>query len=362
MRLRGPSACAPATGTKGVPQAGLRHYGAGAMISRRLLIGGGGTLLGTRLLCVAASGAEMLREETGYLTAPDRVRLFYRKVGSGPHRVIIPNDVFLADRWAALGKDFTLVFFDLRNRGRSDSVSSPEQLASGIDHDVADIETVRRHFGFERASVIGHSYLGFVAARYAAAHAQRTDRLVLIGTMGPNPGKPYPPADPQVPPPWEGYSQDFMRATQLAMQPEHDNEMGCKAWWLTARAGFLWDQSLASQLSNEFCQFANEWPARMNRHIATYVRPSVLAHPMQAEEIDRITAPTLLVHGARDRNSPLAASRDWLGQLRQALLLVVAEAGHVPWVERPHEVLPAVARFLEGGIPIGAVSKTGRVP
>ena len=44
-----------------------------------------------------------------------------------------------------------------------------------------DIETVRRHFGLERVSVMGYSYLGKVAVMYAMAHPERVDRIVQLG-------------------------------------------------------------------------------------------------------------------------------------------------------------------------------------
>jgi pimeloyl-ACP methyl ester carboxylesterase len=69
----------------------------------------------------------------------------------------------------------TLVFFDQRGAGKSQLVFDPAQLT--IQKHVADVEAVRQHFGIGRLQLIGHSWGAMVAAFYAAAHPQTTDRM-----------------------------------------------------------------------------------------------------------------------------------------------------------------------------------------
>jgi pimeloyl-ACP methyl ester carboxylesterase len=53
------------------------------------------------------------------------------------------------DSFQHLAEHRTVIFFDSRNRGGSDSVGDRSKLARGIHHDVDDLEAVRRHFGTE---------------------------------------------------------------------------------------------------------------------------------------------------------------------------------------------------------------------
>src|SRR6185369_16884871 len=103
----------------------------------------------------------------GYVTTDDGVRLFFRKVGSGPHAVIVPNAVHMFDGFKRLADRRTVIFFDLRNRGASDSVSDNAKLEKGIHHDVDDLEAVRRHFRMQTVDLIGHSYVGLTVILYA---------------------------------------------------------------------------------------------------------------------------------------------------------------------------------------------------
>jgi alpha-beta hydrolase superfamily lysophospholipase len=85
----------------------------------------------------------------GRLATDDGARLFYRVVGSG-EPVIVPGGLFLEREFARLGRGRTVVFYDMRGRGRSDPV--PDSTRVTIQHEVRDLEAVRRHIGAERVA------------------------------------------------------------------------------------------------------------------------------------------------------------------------------------------------------------------
>jgi len=68
----------------------------------------------------------------GYVTTQDGVRLFFRRAGSGPKAVLIPNGMYLLDDLEYLAGERTLIFYDLRNRGRSDHVNDRSKLAGAF--------------------------------------------------------------------------------------------------------------------------------------------------------------------------------------------------------------------------------------
>ena len=64
-------------------------------------------------------------------------------------------------------------------------------------------------------------------------------------------------------------------------------------------------------------------------------------------ELAAVTAPTLLVWGARDGVVPVGESSTWLERMPDARLVVIPDAGHVPLVESPVELARAIGSFLE---------------
>jgi pimeloyl-ACP methyl ester carboxylesterase len=122
-----------------------------------------------------------LRTGERYIRTEDGTRLYYETFGDDPDVVVVPAACFLAPALSSLAEGRTLIFYDTRNRGRSDAVEESSSLT--IDREVGDLEEIRRKFGLERFSLVGWSYLSSVTAPYAAAHPERIARLLLIGPM-----------------------------------------------------------------------------------------------------------------------------------------------------------------------------------
>ena len=80
---------------------------------------------------------------------------------------------------------FHAVLFDQRGAGRSRPKGRRD--ANTLPHLIADMETIREKFGFERWMVVGGSWGATLALAYAQAHPDRVTGLVLratfLGTM-----------------------------------------------------------------------------------------------------------------------------------------------------------------------------------
>lgn len=98
-------------------------------------------------------------------------------------------------------------------------------------------------------------------------------------------------------------------------------------------------------------------------------RAAIAAEPHQGEQLRRLGAgdlPILLVWGREDRVAPFASSRAVVAALPRATFVPVDSAAHLPHLERPDVVVPAVVRFLRDhpGPRAGAMarSQTGAEP
>lgn len=74
---------------------------------------------------------------------------------------------------------YRIILFDQRGCGRSTPSVCLED--NSTEHLVADIETLRKHFGVERWHVFGGSWGSTLALRYAIAHADKCMGLILRG-------------------------------------------------------------------------------------------------------------------------------------------------------------------------------------
>jgi pimeloyl-ACP methyl ester carboxylesterase len=313
-------------------------------------------MLAATTIIVAAAGAcarqpaGSLARIGGYVTADDGARLHYSVVGSGSPTVIVPGGLFLERDLARLASGRTVVFYDMRNRGRSEPIADSARVS--IAHDVRDLEAVRRHVGAERFIPLGWSYLGMMVMRYAAEHPERVERIVQIGPLGRVWRTPYPDslvAHDAVPVP------DTAALAELAQLrtdglPVRDPRAYCERDYQVHRARLVGDARLADHVP-DLCAMPNEWPTRLERHFRHLFTSIVRDEPPSWDRFAQLDVPVLSIHGTQDRNAPYGGGREWVTHLPNARLLAVPGAAHLPWLDAPEVVYPALDLFLGGGWP-----------
>jgi proline iminopeptidase len=246
-----------------------------------------------------------------------------------------------------------LVFYDMRNRGRSEPVKEGERIT--IQYDVKDLEAIRQHFGFEKMNLIGESYLGLMVAMYALQFPSRVDRIVQIGPVPMKFGTEFPAAYSA------GDSYEVMdkakleelRALQKQGYPVSHPQEYCEKEWIETRAGLVGDQALAHKLGPGPCEMPNEWPTNLQRHFQFHFT-SVQKLDIAKSEFAKIAVPVLTIHGTKDRNAAYGSGREWASTLPNARLLTIEGAAHFPWIDQPETVLGAINSFFGGDWPSNA--------
>lgn len=172
--------------------------------------------------------------------------------------------------------------------------------------------------GLDTVAVLGHSFGGMVAAELAANNPRRVSRLVLIAPIG-------------------LWRDDAPIADLAGIPPESLPELvladptGPLAGLLTPpaddpRALFEAAVRMASVL-----HFI--WP---------------IPDKGLRRRIHRVSAPTLLVWGERDKLVPPLYADEFAALLRTSERVLIPDAGHLPHLEQPDQVRTAVLRFLGG--------------
>ena len=285
-----------------------------------------------------------------FVTTADGVRLFINVKGNGPNVVVVPNAITMEDDFDALLPGRTLVFYDPRNRGRSESVTDAATLSRGILNDVDDLDAVRRHVGAERIDLLGHSYFGLLVALYAMKHSDHVRRMVQIGPLQPNLTKQYPPP--------LSNDDDVKRAVfaelgKLQAAPPSDPIARCRQAWSILHRLYVYDARDVAKIAHwGFCEHGNE--RNMLAYLNQYIMPSVAALKLSEADFAKVSMPVLVVHGDKDRSAPYGGGRDWAALLPQARLLTTANAAHVPWVEAPEPTMRSLEVFLNGDWPTQA--------
>jgi proline iminopeptidase len=293
------------------------------------------------LLAATPAAAETME---GFLETPDGVKLYFEKSGSGASTLILPGRLFLYPDFRMLDQIFTVIAYDMRNRGRSSFVQDGNLLT--LEHDVQDLEAVRRHFGVERFSTIGYSYLGKMVVFYALRYPERVERLVQIGAVPMALATEYPAElrnDDR-----EQVLDANGRANLRRLRDDgfhlEQPEKYCEEEWLVTRFLLVGDPKNVDRLGKSQCAMPNEWPTNLTRHLFHHFG-SMSRFDLKASDVASLEAPVLTVHGTKDRNAPYGSGKEWAEALPNGKLFTAEGAAHQAWADRP-EVLVAIREFL----------------
>jgi proline iminopeptidase len=298
------------------------------------------------LLLACADEPSLVTE--GFVEVEEGIELYYRRVGDGPEAVVIPGGMYLEEEFKRLAAaDRTLLFYDMRGRGKSTTITDAAKL--GIEYELADLDTLRRHFGFEYVSLIGSSYLGGVVVRYALRYPEQVERIVQIG-----------PIPPRRQPHMDAYqaaiavrrgSADLAQLDSLmqAIGRGEDPVRNRQAYWRILHKAMKYDPDVDLRFRSDYYTLENERPDNVwDFHLPAVV--GSLGDWDWRPELSRVAIPVLTIHGDYDA-LPLDGAREWVASLPDAQLLIVPQAGHFPWAEKPEIVFPAINGFLMGKWP-----------
>ncbi len=196
-----------------------------------------------------------MESREGYVRTDEGFRLFFAGYGAGQPLLVVPNGIYLRGDFQRLAERRTVVFYDVRNRGRSDRLSGAA-IERGIHHDVDDLDAVRRSFHADRVDVLAHSYIATMPVLYALKYPARVNRIVQIGPMPPFYGKEYP---AELKCEDETYRSVLARLAQLeGERSTTDPEEFCRKFWAVLRPLYVADSANAGKVRWERCDEANE--------------------------------------------------------------------------------------------------------
>jgi proline iminopeptidase len=307
-----------------------------------------------------ASPSQLVVRE-GQVDASERVRLFYRLLGTAPDTVVVIhggpglNMEYFARDLEPLAARHTLLFYDQRGAGRSTLVSDSIGLTG--DRFADDLEAIRIHFGLERLTLLGHSWGAGVIGLYASRYPDRVERLVIVGGIPPQ-RRELIPAFAKMDSARTGDERSRMKHWMDARRADPADVAACQAYYRLWFRPFFADPSIMNRSKGDFCAGTAEARRNKIQSVDRFTTAS-LGDWDWRPRLRAVTAPTLVIHGTVDP-LPLAGARDWAATLPNARLLLLQGVGHFPYLEAPEPFFTAVDTFLRGSWPKGAVAVVPR--
>ncbi len=198
---------------------------------------------------------------------------------------------------ALVRKGFFVIRYDLRDTGKSSAVqfaTNPYTLADLAD----DAMKILDAYGIEKAHLIGHSLGGYIG-QYAAIH--HPDRVLSLVSMSAGPLG----STPLTEEPWSEEEKELMNKTwqiMLKNKPSTNFEEsypGYQTVWKYLNGDYFLDEELARSYTKDLFERSNHKPGVAMSHLSV-MRGIATKMAERSEELKRIKAPTLVVHGEKD--------------------------------------------------------------
>ena len=218
----------------------------------------------------------------------------------------------------ALAERYRVVRYDTRGHGRSPA----PQGDSTIDDLADDVLALLDRLRVTTAHVVGLSIGGMTGLRLAARNPERVDRLVVLCSSA-HPGNP-----------------DAWRERAATARREG--------------TGALAEAVVGRWFTPAFAEAHPDLVARMRDTIAAcddegYASCCAAVGALDLrDQLDAITAPTLVISGAEDPALPPAHQDAIAAGIRGAALLTVSPAAHLANLEQPQHVTDALLAHLGG--------------
>jgi pimeloyl-ACP methyl ester carboxylesterase/DNA-binding CsgD family transcriptional regulator len=260
-------------------------------------------------------------------------RVAHAETGEGPplvapawwisHLELDWADDDLRGLWETVADGYMLVRYDRPGVGLSDREVRDDDLT--LEGEVALLGAVLDELALERVVLVGGSSGSSAAIAFAARYPERVSRLLLYGAYADGPSITTPP----------------VRKAVVAAVRSH--------WGLGSRL-------LADMFLGEADSDAQERLARYQREaasadVAAALLEVVYRNDVRAE-LERVSAPTLVVHRRGDRAIPYRLGRELAAAIKDATLIPLEGTAHFPWAGDRRSVARALRSALVPEAPV----------
>src|SRR5215217_1230995 len=269
------------------------------------------------VLCFAAViNAQTPKEVTIY-----GQKVHYLEAGSGPNLILLHGLGGSSQVWqfniGPLAEKYHVFVPDQIGFGKSDKPLVNYRIRTYVDF----LDQFCKQLKIERASLVGNSMGGWIAAAFTAAFPDRVDKLVLEDAAG------YAPAKELDTRTFFGLNPTTREGMRVLVGKVFYNKM--------FQTDAAIDQAIAARLA-----------AGDGYTINSITESIIRGEDFLDDTVKTIKRPTLIVWGREDGLVPLAEGERFNKDIAGSKMVVLDQCGHVPNIEKAAEFNAAVIKFL----------------
>ena len=224
-----------------------------------------------------------------------------------------------------LADDFAVVSPVFPGFGESEGIETIEDMEDATFHHLDLLDRL----GLPSVPVVGQSFGGWMAAELATRYPERIEKLVLVNPVGL-----YIEGEP--------VKEIFGRTPAELAEDMFCDQSHPMAQMMHMLSEFRGDVGQQVEVPMELV--LPIWKSMSAT--AKLGWDPYLHNPKLRRRLRRVTAPTLVIHGAQDTLAPKAIAEAYAAEIPNARLIDLGGAAHLATLERPEEIAALVRKFV----------------
>lgn len=252
-------------------------------------------------------------------------KIHYLEAGTGPTVILLHGLGGDASNWAltvpALAKQFHVIAIDQIGFGKSDKPLLNYRIGTMVDF----LNGFYKQTGLTKATLVGNSLGGWIAAAFTLAHPEKVEKLVLVDAAG------YSPARTGLP-----------KLTREQLAPLNASTL---AELKQVMSLVFYNKAM---LTDAFIEkmFSDKLKRGDGYTISQFTEMALRGDDFLDGKTKAIKAPTLIVWGREDGLTPLALGEAYAQDIAGAEKAILEKCGHVPQLECAAAFNAALLKFL----------------
>jgi len=302
------------------------------------------------LLFSSAITAQEVNHAPGDYVTVNGKKLWYEVEGKGDPIILIPggpgnSHIYFHPWFSELAKNFKVIYFDAYGRGKSVRAKSTDQYS--FKGDVEDIEALRKALGFDKWTVLGHSYGGMAAQQYALDYPNSVDKLILVSTF--YSGEMWQENDNssnyeirnQYPEVWQKV-MELRDEGKTSSSKEH-----VYAYSVPSGLLYFYDASNADKVSRDSLSMNTDVYYQIAGKDADFLISGDIGPLDFRDKLKDLKMPMLILQGRFDRISIPRFAIKYKSYAPLAEFVMFEKSGHDPFIEEPDKTFKVITDFLK---------------
>lgn len=289
-------------------------------------------------------GLSVEPETKGYLNIAG-AKLYYQIFGKGEPIIMIHGGPglgfgYLLPQMLELSANHELIFYDQRGSGKSLNTPINEQTIN-MRRFVEDLHSLIKGLGYEKVTLLGHSWGGLLAMNYAITHPDQINTMILANPMPANRAEflkfvnEYDKRTADI--------TDQLYEIQDSSQFMAGDPETIKKYYYLIFANYFADPEMVNKLSLNLTPLS----ALNGFKVASIMQKTYLSNQFNLlPSLAKLKIPTLIIYGTSD-----LTSRNSVEQINSSMpnsqLLLIEESGNFAYIEQPIAFFTIIENFLK---------------